>query len=107
MQYDEIIEKFKLDDICPEIDNEINGQLIDLIGDSFESGIFPEPSTKNDNFFVITLEINECETELIEDDIVKLKSLVLERLIHNFGADWTKLKKFFDGIQIFINGEQV
>jgi len=33
MSYDQIIEKYRIDDICPEIDNELNGMFVDILGD--------------------------------------------------------------------------
>ena len=47
MKYDDLIEKYRIDDICPEIDNELNGMFVDILGDEFELGIFSEQSPKN------------------------------------------------------------
>ena len=54
MSYEQIVEKYRIDDICPEIDNELNGMFVDMLGDEFELGIFSEQSPKNDSSFVVS-----------------------------------------------------
>jgi hypothetical protein len=105
MTYDEIIEKYRLDDICPEIDNELNGMFIDILGDEFEMGIFPEPSPKDDDNFVVSVDITCDGVSLQVDDLKKIRDSVEERLIYNIGKDWKTVQKKFDGVQIFFNGE--
>ena len=105
MSYEEVVEKFRLDDICPEIDNELHGMFVDLIGEDFELGIFPEPSPNDEDFFVVTIELS-CEEASIEpDDLKKIRASVEERLSYNLGEDWEEAQKHFHGIQIYFNGE--
>ena len=54
MSYEQIVEKYRIDDICPEIDNELNGMFVDMLGDEIELGIFSEQSPKNDSSFVVS-----------------------------------------------------
>jgi len=107
MTYEELIEKFRIDDICPEIDNEINGMFVDIFGEDFELGIFTEQSPSNEEAFVVTVEIS-CEDPTVNSDNIKqIKSTVEERLAHNLGKDWDAVKKKFDGVQVILNEDLV
>jgi hypothetical protein len=88
MSYDRIIEKYRIDDICPEIDNELNGMFVDILGDEFELGIFSEQSPKNDDSFVVTVEISCDSATLNSSEIKQIQTSVEERLAHNLGKDW-------------------
>ncbi len=103
MNYKELIEKYRIDDICAEIDNELNGMFVDILGDNFELGIFTEQSPKNDDAYVVTVEISCEEATLNSDEIKQIKSSVEERLAHNFGKDWKTVQKKFDGVQLIFN----
>ena len=105
MNYEELIEKYRIDDICPEIDNELNGMFVDILGEDFELGIFTEQSPNNDDSFVVTVEINSEEAILNAEDIKNIKSSVEGRLGHNLGQDWETVQKKFDGVQIILNEE--
>lgn len=107
MSYEEVIETYRIEDICPEIENELNGMFVDILGDDFEIGIFPEQSTKTDDAFVVTVEI-ACEDATLDSTGIQLiKSSVEERLSHNVGDDWKVAQKKFDGVQIFFNDELI
>jgi hypothetical protein len=103
MNYEELIEKYRIDDICPEIDNELNGMFVDTLGEDFELGIFTEPSPNNEDSFVVTVEINSEEAILSTEDVKNIKSSVEGRLSHNLGKDWDTVQKKFDGVQIILN----
>ena len=103
MSYEEIIEQYRIDDICPEIDNELNGFFVDILKQNFDLGIFPEQSLKNEKNFIITVEINCDNVALDKKKIQQIKDAVEERLIHNLGEDWEKIQKNFDGIQLILN----
>jgi hypothetical protein len=103
MSYEDLIEKFRIDDICPEIDNELNGMFIDILGEEFELGIFTEQSPNNDDSFVLTVEISCEDVNLDSDQIKQIKSSVEERLAHNLGKDWKTVQKKFDGVQVIFN----
>lgn len=103
MNYEELIEKFRINDICSEIDNELNGIFVDILGDNFELGIFTEQSPDNDDSFVVTVEISCEDTALSSDEKKQIKSSVEERLSHNLGKDWKILQKKFDGVQVIFN----
>jgi len=107
MNYEKMIEKFKIDDICPEIDNELNEMFIDILGEDFELGIFPEQSSKNDDAFVVTVEITCEDATLNAEEIKQIKSSVEERLSHNLGKNWKIVQAKFDGIQIIFNEDLV
>ena len=107
MDYEKLIEKYLIDDICPEIGNELNGMFIDILGDDFELGIFSEQSPKNDDSFVVTVEINCDSATLNSDEIKQLQSSVEERLSHNIGKDWKVIQKKFDGVQVIFNEDIV
>jgi hypothetical protein len=107
LSYDQIIEKYRIDDICPEIDNELNGMFVDILGDEFELGIFSEQSPKNDNFFVVTVEISCDSSTLNSDEIKQIQTSVEERLAHNLGKDWKVVQKKFDGVQVIFNEDLV
>jgi hypothetical protein len=107
MNYVELIEKFSIDDICAEIDNELNGMFVDILGDEFELGIFTEQSPNNEDAFVVTVEIS-CEgATLSSDEIKQVRSSVEERLAHNIGKDWKTVQKKFDGVQVIFNEDIV
>jgi hypothetical protein len=103
MNYEELINTFLINDICSEIDNELNGMFVDLFGDDFELGIFTETSPNNDESFVVTVEISCQDTSLTSDKIKEIKSSVEERLSHNLGKDWKIVQKKFDGVQVILN----
>ena len=103
MSYDQIIEKYRIDDICPEIDNELNGMFVDILGEDFELGIFTEQSPNNDDAFVVTVEITCEDATLNSDEIKQIKSSVEERLSHNLGEDWKVVQKKFDVVQVIFN----
>lgn len=103
MTYEEIIEKYRIDDICPEIDNELNGMFVDILGDEFELGIFSEQSPKNDGSFVLTVEISCDDATLNPDEVKKIQSSVEERLSQNLGKDWKIVQEKFDGVQVIFN----
>ena len=107
MNSKEIIEKFRIDDICPEIDNELNGMFVDILGNYFELGIFTEQNPNNEEAFVVTVEISCEDASLNLDEIKEIKSSVEERLAHNLGKDWKIVQKKFDGIQLIFNEEVV
>ncbi len=107
MSYEQIIEKYRIDDICPEIDSELNGMFVDILGDDFELGIFSEQSPNNDDSFVVTVEINCDSATLNSDEIKKIQSSVEERLSHNIGKDWKVVQKKFDGVQVIFNEDIV
>jgi hypothetical protein len=107
MSYEQIIEKYRIDDICPEIDNELNGMFVDVLGDEFELGIFSEQSPKNDDSFVVTVEISCDSATLNSDRIKQIQSSVEERLSHNLGKDWEVVQKKFDGVQVIFNEDLV
>jgi hypothetical protein len=107
MSYEKIIEKYRIDDICPEIDNELNGMFIDILGEDFELGIFSEQSPNNDDAFVVTVEITCEDATLNSDEIKQIQSSVEERLAHNLGKDWKVVQKKFDGIQLIFNEDLV
>jgi hypothetical protein len=107
MNYEELIKKFRIDDICPEIDNELNGMFVDILGDEFELGIFSEQSPKNDDSFVVTVEVSCEDATLNSDEIKQIQSSVEERLAHNLGKDWKVVQKKFDGIQLIFNEDLV
>ncbi len=105
MNSEEMLEKFRIGDICPEIDNELNGMFVDIFGDDFELGIFTEQSPNNDDAFVVTVEIScECST-LNSEEVNQIKSSVEERLSHNLGKDWKTVEKKFDGVQVIFNDD--
>lgn len=107
MSYEQIIEKYRIDDICPEIDNELNGMFVDIFGDDFELGIFSEQSPNNDDSFVVTVEISCESATLNSDEIKKIQTSVEERLAHNLGKDWKTVQKKFDGVQVIFNEDLV
>lgn len=107
MSYEQIIEKYRIDDICPEIDNELNGMFVDILGDEFDLGIFSEQSPNNDDSFVVTVEINCDSATLNSDEIKQIQTSVEERLAHNLGKDWKTVQKKFDGIQVIFNEDLV
>jgi hypothetical protein len=107
MSYEQIIEEYRIDDICPEIDNELNGMFIDILGDEFDLGIFSEQSTKNDDSFVVTVEINCDSSNLNSDEIKQIQISVEERLSYNLGEDWKVVQKKFDGVQVIFNEDLV
>jgi hypothetical protein len=107
MSYEEIIEQYRIDDICPEIDNELHGMFVDILGDDFELGIFSEQSPSNDDAFVVTVEISCEDATLNLDEIKQIKSSVEERLSHNLGKDWKVVQKKFDGVQVIFNEDIV
>jgi hypothetical protein len=107
MSYEKIIEKYRIDDICPEIDNELNGMFVDILGDEFELGIFSEQSPNNDDAFVVTVEISCDSATLNADEIKKIQASVEERLSHNLGKDWKVVQKKFDGVQVIFNEDLV
>lgn len=107
MSYEEITSKYRIDDICPEIDNELNGMFIDLLGDEFEMGIFPEPNPDNDDKFLVTVEITAEDATLDSEEAKQIKTAVEERLAYNLGDDWSAVQKHFDGVQIYFNEELV
>ena len=98
-----IISRYRIDDICPEIDNELNGMFIDIIGRDFDIGIFPEGNPKDAESFLVTVEIMAEGAKLNSKEAEQIKKLVEERLVHNLGKDWTVVQKHFGGIQIFFN----
>jgi len=103
MSYEQIIEKYRIDDICPEIDNELNSMFTDIFGDDFELGIFSEQSNKNDDSFVVTVEISCDSATLNSDEINQIQTSVEEALSHNLGNDWKVVQKKFDGVQVIFN----
>lgn len=105
MNYEEIVETYRIEDICPEIDNELNGMFIDLLGDDFSMGIFPEPNPDDEEKFLVTVEISAENCALDDGAIEKIKTSVAERLAHNIGKDWKKIEGSFGGVQIFLNDE--
>ena len=107
MSYEQIIEKYRIDDICPEIDNELNGMFVDILGDEFELGIFSEQSPRNDDSFVVTVEISCDSATLDSNEIKQIKTSVEERLAHNLGKDWKAVQKKFDGVQVIFNEDLV
>jgi hypothetical protein len=107
MSFDEIISKYGIEDICPEIDNELNGFFTDLIGDDFEMGIFPEGSADDESKFLVTVEITKKKAKLNSDQVAQIKENVTERLFHMLGNDAGKVKKYFEGVQIFLNDKPV
>ena len=107
MNYEELIEKFRIDDICPDIDNELCGMFIDIFGEDFESGIFTEQSLNNKDSFVVTVEISCEDAVLNSDEIKQIKSSVEERLAQNLGRDWKIVQKKFDGVQVIFNEDLV
>lgn len=107
MNYEELVEKYRIDDICPEIDNELNGMFVDILGDDFELGIFSEPSPKNDDSFVVTVEIVCDSATLDAKEIKQIVTSVEEKLSHNLGKDWKTVQKKFDGVQVIFNEDVV
>ena len=107
MNYEQIVEKYGIDDICPEIDNELNGMFVDILGDEFDLGIFSEQSPNNEDSFVVTVEINCDSATLNSDEIKQIQSSVEERLSHNLGKDWKVVQKKFDGVQVIFNEDLV
>ena len=107
MKYDDLIEKYRIDDICPEIDNELNGMFVDILGDEFELGIFSEQSPKNGDAFVVTVEISCDSATLNPDEIKQIQTSVEERLSNNLGKDWKVVQKKFDGVQVIFNEDLV
>ncbi len=107
MSYEEIVEKYLIDNICPEIDNELNGMFVDILGDDFELGIFSEQSPNNEDFFVVTVEISCDDATLSSEEIMQIQSSVEERLAHNLGKDWKAVQKKFDGVQVIFNEDLV
>ena len=105
MSYDDIVSEYDLDNVCPEIDNELNGWFVDLIGDDFELGIFPEPSPDDENAVVVTAEIMAEGVELSSEQVTAIRKAVEERLAHNLGDQWEALKPNFGGVQVFCNDE--
>ena len=105
MSDDDIVSEYDLNNICPEIDNELNGWLVDLIGDDFELGIFPEPSPDDENAVVVTAEIMAEDAELNSEQVAAIRKAVEERLAHNLGDQWEALKPNFGGVQVFFNDE--
>ena len=105
MSYEDLVSKYRIDDICPEIDNELHGMFIDLIGDEFELGIFPEGDPSNEDNFLVTVEI-VCEgVELDQEQAKEVKEAVEQRLAHNLGSDAKTVLKNFSGVQIYMNDE--
>lgn len=107
MSYEQIIEQYRIDDICPEIDNELNGMFVDILGDEFELGIFSEQSPKNDDSFVVTVEIGCDSATLNSEEIKQIQTSVEERLALNLGKDWKVVQKKFDGVQVIFNEDLV
>ena len=107
MSYEQIIEKYGIDDICPEIDNELNGMFVDILGDEFDLGIFSEQSPNDDDSFVVTVEINCDSATLNSDEIKQIQSSVEERLSHNLGKDWEVVRQKFGGVQVIFNEDLV
>jgi hypothetical protein len=107
MNYEELIEKFRIDDICPEIDNELNGFFVDLFGEDVELGIFTEESSKKENSFVVTVEISCDDATLNPEEVKQIQLSVEERLSHNLGKDWITVQKHFDGVQVIFNEDLV
>ena len=107
MTYDELMEEYSIADICPEIDNDLNGFFIDICGENFEMGIFPEPDSDNENNFVVTVEINSEEADLSKEDTSSIKKMVEQELWKNLHNDAETVKKYFAGVQIFLNDDLV
>jgi hypothetical protein len=103
MSYEKIIEKYRIDDICPEIDNELNGIFVDIFDDEFEISIFSEKSPNNNDSFIVTVEIGCDSATLNTDEIKQIQSSVEERLSHNLGDDWKVVQKKFDGVKVIFN----
>lgn len=107
MSYEDVVSEYRIDDICPEIDNELNGMFVDILGDDFEIGIFPEGDAENEDLFLVTVEI-VCEgATLKKDQAQKIKSAVEERLFHMLGDDADTVRESFGGVQIILNEDIV
>ena len=105
MSGDDIVSEYDLNNICPEIDNELNWWFVDLIGDDFELGIFPKPSPDDENAVVVTAEIMAEDAELNSEQVAAIRKAVEERLARNLGDQWEALKPNFGGVQVFFNDE--
>ena len=74
MSFDDISSEFNLDDLCPEIDNELQGTFIDILGnDEFELGVFPEEDPDNDSNFIITCEFMEVSGSINSSQVEQIK----------------------------------
>ena len=107
MSYDDIIATHDIDNLCPEIDNELNGFFIDLIGDSFEMGIFPEPDPNNEDGFVVSVEITDEALTISGEQAKQIRDAVQERLQYNLGDAWSAVEASFGGVQIFCNDQML
>lgn len=105
MSYEDLANKYRLDDICPEIDNELHDMFTDLLGDDYELGIFPEESSDKKDGFLVTVEIVADGVSLDANQAKSIKTSVEERLAYNIGKDWKVVQKHFVGVQIYLNEE--
>ena len=103
MNTEDLIDKYRINDISAEIDNELNGMFVEILGDDFELGIFTEYNPNNDDTFILTVEITCKNATLSSEKVKQIKSSVEERLSHNLGDGWKAVKKKFDGVQVILN----
>ena len=81
MSFDDIAAEFNLDDLCPEIDNQLQGDFIDILGNNeFELGIFPEEDPNNDSNFIITCEFMEASGSINSSQVEQVKLKVTDAL---------------------------
>lgn len=103
MTYEELVSEYRLDDLCPEVDNELNGMFVDMLGDDFEMGIFPEQDPDDESKFFVTVEIS-CEgVELSTEQQGTVRHSVEEHLFRMLAGDAESVRSHFNGVQIYLN----
>ncbi len=105
MTYEEILAEYKLDDLCPEVDNELNGTFIDMLGEEFEIGIFPEQDPDDEGKFLVTVEISCDGAELSTSHQNDIRALVEEHLFKMLSGDADVVRPLFSGVQIYLNDD--
>ena len=103
MSFEDLVATYRIDDICPEIDNELRGMFEDIFGEEFDLGIFPEDNPVDEEKFLVTVEIMCDGVTLDENSVRGIKSAVEEKLFYMLGDDADVVRNSFGGIQIILN----
>jgi len=107
MSFDDIAAEFNLDDLCPEIDNQLQGDFIDILGNNeFELGIFPEEDPDIDSNFIITCEFTEASGSINSSQVEQVKLKVTDALKNMIGERWGEIQDNFSGVTIYFNDDQ-
>jgi len=112
MDFDEFVNKFNFEEICLEVENQIQDLLSENLSDPYEIGMFPEQDGENDGNVFITLDIDSESTNLTDEQAAsmaeEIEQTALGLINESFdGSDLEEFKKFFSGVQIYLNGDKV